>query len=673
MRGVVSTDFLRVRMEPSLSGQIVGRLMRGDVVNVEAVANGWAQVRLLVDGWPGEQVGMAYIAAQYVQLDQPPPPQLARFPWGVNCLYSETAAAEALADGAQMVVLVESIAGAVNLARQYPDRYVVTRRALMHDALPDPADFVRLCGVASDWPGNVVIVGLNEDDQIAWRPNIARRFAWDAEVAKRIRAINPRVKYAASIYPAACNEPGEDGHRAEIARTYARAFNAGEMWVDLHAYGRDANTLWSTNTQGEPEWQWFEGRLKHLFDCGGFDLKSVAGRVIYSECGVDQGSVGGFAQLRFTDEQLTKWLHRFAEIHAPYQAVLAGAALFQYADSFDPPLGRGSDKWRGYEMRGYRAALRRVYQGAPLPPPPPPPRPEPEPPPPPPPAPAGVRLGLHLLDPAVDHSGAMALQAFARGCSHFTVMNDAHFALDLANLGVTVLYRWSVTRRETPAAFAEHAKRLMVGGKIHPNIIMLGHNEADVMGCWSADDMRDRAEFDLELAARIRDMGGRYAAVSFAMGNPDLSPAVAEVMRTHYAPAYNAGRLMIDYHSYSPEIDYLNGPGVGWYERRWVWLFTACGFDPAVRGIVSAETGEDRPWKPEVGWQGGGGFKAHGRTDAQVAKWCADFLRVQAQPIEVGGKRYASPFLFGTIFQLSASARWSPFDVTNYLPALKWS
>ena len=300
----------------------------------------------------------------------------------------------------------------------------------------------------------------------------------------------------------------------------------------------------------------------------------------------------------------------------------------------------------------------------PTPPPPPPPTP-PAPPPSPPPAPptvGQVAIGLHVLNPSVDHSGETALRAFERGCRHFVVIDDELFALRLANMGATVVFRWYVSWRATPAEFVGRFNALRVNssgqqdpnGTIHPNIIVVGHNEGEQYGCWDAVSLRERFWFEKDLASRVRAMGGRYAAVSFAPGNPDiLDEECKRVLRELYAPAYNRGEFMVDYHAYSPNMNFLEERDWPWHGRRWEFFFTQCGFDPKVRGIIATETGVDTP--------GVGGFAAHNARDEDIVAWCRKFIEVQSRP--VSGQ--PSPFLFGCIFQASRSSRWAGYDVSG--------
>ena len=105
-----------------------------------------------------------------------------------------------------------------------------------------------------------------------------------------------------------------------------------------------------------------------------------------------------------------------------------------------------------------------------------------------------------------------------------------------------------------------------------------------------------------------------------------------------------------------------------WFEERWRFLYTRCGFDPKAPGrIVSSEYGLD---------EGGvGGFPAHGASGADVVRWCQNMNKLQYGKLVVNGTSYDSPFLCGTIFQQgdtsTASNHWGGYAIDNYLNDLK--
>jgi hypothetical protein len=206
-----------------------------------------------------------------------------------------------------------------------------------------------------------------------------------------------------------------------------------------------------------------------------------------------------------------------------------------------------------------------------------------------------------------------------------------------------------------------------MGGCTNPGLVYTGLNEADTLG-QDGNDLRRRAAFDIGMAQAIKQISGAtYAIGSFSVGTPDFtSQDTCNIMRTLYAPLYNNGLLKVDMHLYSPNMGHIyDDSALIWYERRWEFLFTSCGFDPTVRGIYCSETGVD---------EGGlGGFAGHGTSQADFAKWCQRFIAIQKRALVVGGTSYTSPFVGGAIFQLGGNgdSRWNAYEISGYVETLR--
>jgi hypothetical protein len=100
-----------------------------------------------------------------------------------------------------------------------------------------------------------------------------------------------------------------------------------------------------------------------------------------------------------------------------------------------------------------------------------------------------------------------------------------------------------------------------------------------------------------------------------------------------------------------------------WFETRWHFLFTRCGFDPkSPSRIVSSETGVD---EGSVG-----GFSVHHATDQDVLMWCKRFMQISALPLNISGTQYTSPFVGGAIFQAGDPVAWGGYDMTAYEQAM---
>lgn len=271
------------------------------------------------------------------------------------------------------------------------------------------------------------------------------------------------------------------------------------------------------------------------------------------------------------------------------------------------------------------------------------------------------KLGLNTLT-----NGGLARQEAERGCRYFLCMNDFAGASQLKRAFPDAVV---MVRRFFEHGAMPNADQIMNGleGATDKNLIYIGLNEADQIG-QDGNALRQRAQLDLEVARRIRQgSGATYAAGTFSMGCPDFTNAeTCQIIREMYAPAYNAGLLAIDMHLYTPNPRHIDQPGEWqWFERRWEFLFTKCGFDPKVRAIYGSETGLD---------EGGvGGFKAHNYSQEKFRDWCQKYIALQSAPLVVDGVKYPSPIVGGAIFQLGGNAdlRWDGYDMTNYLPALR--
>lgn len=265
-----------------------------------------------------------------------------------------------------------------------------------------------------------------------------------------------------------------------------------------------------------------------------------------------------------------------------------------------------------------------------------------------------MRLGLHLLNPAANQSGRIGEQAVAMGCRVLTIMDDELFAIKMADAGARVFFRWWTGRN--PIKPSDLAGRVRSFCK-HPNIVILGLNEGDNFGCWTAEQMDFRGQWDAEAFNLIKAQGGTYAGYGCAMGNPSDDAATFDVLAKRYAPLWKAG-MLFNYHSYSPNFQ-RPFEAYEWYEGRWRFLFTRAGFDPTNPGgaeIMGDETGVDV--------MGSGGFTQFNASDEQVKAWCAKHYEWQSKPLVVNGKEYPSPFTDATLFQSSGdSAQWAGYHV----------
>ncbi|BCX04347.1 MAG: hypothetical protein KatS3mg053_2285 [Candidatus Roseilinea sp.] len=269
------------------------------------------------------------------------------------------------------------------------------------------------------------------------------------------------------------------------------------------------------------------------------------------------------------------------------------------------------------------------------------------------------KLGIHAMT-----NSEVAFEEARRGCKFFLCMNNFAGASQLkrAHPDAVVMVRRFFEHGVVPSV-----EQIINGleGATDKNLIYIGLNEADQLG-QDGNDLRRRAQLDLEVARRIKQgSGATYAAGTFSMGCPDFTnPETCQIIRELYAPAYNSGLIAFDMHLYSPNPQHIDQPNEWkWFERRWEFLFTRCGFDPKVRAIYCSECGLD---------QGGvGGFKAHAYSQEKFRDWCDKYIRLQSAPLVVDGKSYPSPIIGGAIFQVSDRDRWDGYEISNYLPTLR--
>jgi hypothetical protein len=284
-----------------------------------------------------------------------------------------------------------------------------------------------------------------------------------------------------------------------------------------------------------------------------------------------------------------------------------------------------------------------------------------------------------LIGFSVIYSRDAAQLAAKSGCRYFSVVGHVELASEIKDAypDAVVLARPYVDTRGTLPTVDYVLSHL--NGARDPRLIYLGLNEAEQVG-QDPVGIRMRAQFDVEMATRIKSISGAtYAAGSFSMGTPDITRGdVCDAMRQYYAPHYNSGLFWWDHHLYSPDMQHIyredtqspvwNGVPqtimeTEWYETRWHFLFTRCGFAPnSPSRIVCSETGVD---------QGGvGGFPAHNATNQDVLNWCKRFMQIASVPFSVGGASVPSPFIGGAIFQLGDPVNWAGYDMNRYLPSM---
>lgn len=301
-----------------------------------------------------------------------------------------------------------------------------------------------------------------------------------------------------------------------------------------------------------------------------------------------------------------------------------------------------------------------------------------------------IEVGVNAL---VRHED-VCYPAARAGCKYFMILNNPGFASKLKREypDATVMVRIYWDKRMP----SQDEYIFRMDGCQDPNIIYTGLNEADECP-QDYDGIIRRANWDVSIARRIKAINPAsvYAAGTFSMGTPDFTqPAICDLIRRVYAPHYNSGLISWDHHLYSPNMafgpaprsispDSLRQYGMVtgknsnhvtwkatsvnsatwidpiWFETRWRFLFTHCGFDPLSKSrVYCSETGVD---------EGGvGGFPAHGATPADIVRWAKWWAAVQTESI-LGAP---SPVVGGAIFQVGNREDWAGYNVEYAYAAL---
>lgn len=257
-----------------------------------------------------------------------------------------------------------------------------------------------------------------------------------------------------------------------------------------------------------------------------------------------------------------------------------------------------------------------------------------------------TRLGVNV----VTGNGDVARRAIAAGCNAVSIINNFQLAADLANdPKITVMARRYVSSMPPPDP------DVVFEGAQSPHVVYLTPlNECDVICYGSPEEIARRAAWDRDMWRKMAARGRKYAGGGFSVGTPDYTrPEICDAMRTHYAPLYAEG-MAINYHLYSPTPAHAMDE---WYELRWEFLFTRCGFDPSpnLAGIYCDETGLD---------QGGvGGFPAHGMSASQIGAWSRRFL-------DASQRSYPGMLRAAAIFQAGNVTDWAGYNVDYALPEI---
>lgn len=267
-------------------------------------------------------------------------------------------------------------------------------------------------------------------------------------------------------------------------------------------------------------------------------------------------------------------------------------------------------------------------------------------------------LGVHCIS---DYSAAN--NAAQNGCSLITVLDNKDAARQLKSKypNTQVIYRAWMNFNPT---VEQTINRLAISPN-DPPFIFVGRNENDNGIGDDYEGLKQRAEYDKQVALAIKVLSPKslYLAGSFSTGSIDITkPEIVNALQSFYSESYNNGLFGWDWHNYTTTAQ-LGQVDSKWYETRYEWLFTSCGFNPAVRNIWASETGMD------IG--GVGGFNQLNLTEEQFENWIIYYQKLVSRPITINGKSYQSPYCGGTIYQYGENNSWRGYDIRRYISVLK--
>ena len=269
---------------------------------------------------------------------------------------------------------------------------------------------------------------------------------------------------------------------------------------------------------------------------------------------------------------------------------------------------------------------------------------------------------LHHLGVNVIHQCDEAKVLSGKGCRAFVVMDhpDVCEQIKAAHPDAVV-----VNRRWTTDPLNGQQWWDRFGASCGTGVINEIYNEADVFGYGNLAQIRQRIDNEMKFYEVARSRGALVAFGAFSVGTPEFAddnPNTKDIIEQckRYAVKYNSDPgCYLTLHNYSPSMSHIdNDADLLWYERRWEFFFTRCGFDPTKRKIIVTETGVD---------EGGvGGFPAHKATAQQFVHWCDRYQQIIKRPVVVNGASYPSPVIASMIFCVTNGREWQGHDVSAW-------
>lgn len=347
------------------------------------------------------------VLSQTVTVTQPKPVQHPVV-IGVHVLANTRSAQNAIAQGAEIVTVMDDEIGAAMLATGDPQKWfpgcgyplVLFRKWHQQGTLPWGHDIVGLLGGLLQQPNakNVIITLWNEwDGGIGGADNSASGMTTfcDATI-EAVNLLNARGFYNIAWLTSSMGTP--DFTNAAlcdvIAQKIAPLWNDGRIrYTDMHLYSPNRNHIFSPTMAlvpshptprqvirekagrseylatrevgGNPammaegafppativETDWYETRWRFLYYRCGFNPAAI-GRIVSSECGLDEGGIGGFAAHDMGRDEVNAYIRALLQLQAQpitingvqYPSPFLGGTIFQA----DP----NSAQWKGYDVSG---------------------------------------------------------------------------------------------------------------------------------------------------------------------------------------------------------------------------------------------------------------------------------------------------------------------------------
>lgn len=192
-----------------------------------------------------------------------------------------------------------------------------------------------------------------------------------------------------------------------------------------------------------------------------------------------------------------------------------------------------------------------------------------------------------------------------------------------------------------------------------PGCIHLAFNEGDAYA-QGGPDFINRCLMEADIAVRVRDRGGLFAAGGWSMGNPNFDDPDVQRGLDILRPHYNGGYMGLNMHLYSIGMtESLSPPTYPYYMTRWSHLFDRFGFDRQLRNVICDEHGLDN--SSNYNNKPSGGFPAQGASHDDLSAYCTAYA----------GATIASPVVAATLFTLNdLNQQWSGFNLVPYLSRL---